>query len=171
MSISFAAYGICLVMTPKIDSYGQFCRWVGNSFLCILAGVAGCLLEIKGHLARKQFGHFAINRIGSGFFYLWLGFYVMGLEEDLKDGPTALLVIARTTGIVSWVVGLLNLMVSCTVQRSVQDNSKGFKDALCSDSEDESGSSSHQSNNDMSDGLLTAATVWNNSTVKPFGVS
>jgi len=120
---SFALQSIWILVDPKVGSFWLFCHWIGESLLCIFAGIAGFYLEYKGtadHIVTHA-AKLAANRIILFVFYFWLGCYVMGI------GRVGLWheVLAHGLGIFAWIVAVCGLFVNCIRQR----RSAGAEDA------------------------------------------
>jgi len=120
----FAIQAIWVFMNPPSANVWKICHWIGQALLCILAGAAGCYLEVKGGqaLVEDQFTKFTANRVLLSVFYFWLGCYVMDISNYNFWQET----LAHVTGILAWVVSAGNLVVSCACGRAgSKDDSEG----------------------------------------------
>mmetsp|Transcript_120675 Transcript_120675/g.313334 ORF Transcript_120675/g.313334 Transcript_120675/m.313334 type:complete len:214 (+) Transcript_120675:67-708(+) len=107
----FAVQAIWIFMQPPSANLWKICHWLGQGLLCLLAGAAGCYLEVKGGraLVEAQLTKFTANRVLLSVFYFWLGCYVM----DISNFNFWQEMLAHVTGILAWVVSAGNLVVSC----------------------------------------------------------
>lgn len=120
--LMFAVFGMWTLLNPEVIGFWEFCHWVSKSLLGVLAGLAGLYLEAKGRFTVSRFTMFAINRVSTALFYLWMGFYLMGGEygPDLRWAATM-----RLTGAIAWVVAFGDMMISCTSQGLAEEAHEG----------------------------------------------
>jgi hypothetical protein len=183
VSLVFAAHGVWQLVYYDFHNFWGFSNWIAKGTLGILGGFAGCLLEIKGHTARKHFGWFALNRIGSTIFYIWLGFYLMGVESASTKEEQWVKGL-RAAGILSWIVAFFDLLVSCTAkgpkkqateQEQVEVEVTSNRDATPGRLDVEHGQSENavpESSSESSDlQPAPASSSWNNTSFKPFGTA
>lgn len=108
--ICFAFHGAYLLRNfnhPR--DFEEVCRWIVDGGLCLLAGLAGCLLEIRALVPGRNILRSFRIRIVIGLFYIWLGAYMVGQDQN-SDGLGMVWFIA---GIASWVVAMSNILTSC----------------------------------------------------------
>lgn len=120
--LMFAVFGMWTLLNPEVIGFWEFCHWVSKSLLGVLAGLAGLYLEAKGRFMVSHFTMFAINRVSTALFYLWMGFYLMGGEygSDMHWAATM-----RLTGAIAWVVAFGDMMISCTSQGLAEEAHEG----------------------------------------------
>lgn len=126
----FALQAVWLFAHPNLENFWMFCHWLGQGLLGIFVGLSGLYMEFKGSFASvsKHFKKFALNRIGLSLFYFWLGCYVMGGLGDIKTPiGEEWKTVAHATGIVSWVVAVGDLLISCCSDAPAEDE-QGLRD-------------------------------------------
>mmetsp|Transcript_98499 Transcript_98499/g.317587 ORF Transcript_98499/g.317587 Transcript_98499/m.317587 type:complete len:144 (-) Transcript_98499:41-472(-) len=111
VSAAFLLQSIWIFKDPHVQTFWKFCHWIGEGLLCVLAGMGGIYVELKGsapHVASRA-GLFAMNRALLSVYYFWLGCYVMGLGSE----GTGQAILAHATGVLSWFASAGSLAVSC----------------------------------------------------------
>jgi len=149
VSTVFIFQGVWIFAHPDLgidsDHFAAFCRWFSQGMLGVLAGAAGCYLEVKALFTRENFTKYALNRIASAVFYLWLGFWTIGFADYRETGiPSGWMIVV---GILSWIVAVGDLMVSCTSTHLVATNGKGNS----AQAGDKHGQAHHDSSDDDDD--------------------
>lgn len=168
-SVAFVIFGIWDLVNIEVHNFWQFCRWAGRWLLGLIGGVWGCYLEAQGHAVVPHFTRFAVNRIGTAIFYVWMGFYLMGADfagsrEDSHWG-TAM----RVTGGIAWAVAFGNLMISCTSQGAAEVDPALSGSVGKTDKHEEHNNQDPEAGHASTGGERHPTGGWNNVGVRPFG--
>mmetsp|Transcript_83785 Transcript_83785/g.194920 ORF Transcript_83785/g.194920 Transcript_83785/m.194920 type:complete len:227 (+) Transcript_83785:70-750(+) len=102
--------------TAEVTNFWQACHWISEGLLCIVTGLIGFLLEIRALFSsvRQHLHNFVVNRIGLALVYLWIGCYSMGGFIEVSAEWS---LVGKVTGITAWVVGAVDILMSCCSDR------------------------------------------------------
>jgi len=116
--VLFVAQGavVCLAHYQDMRNIWQWCRWLADGCLYITVAISGCILELRvlAPRVRFRFHAFAVNRFAAATIYIWMGSFAMGgrVASDIWE------TLGHVTGILAWLVGIANVMISCCSERS-----------------------------------------------------
>mmetsp|Transcript_26391 Transcript_26391/g.87508 ORF Transcript_26391/g.87508 Transcript_26391/m.87508 type:complete len:239 (+) Transcript_26391:159-875(+) len=115
VSALFLVQAVWIIINPNVEDFWEFNHWLGQAILGLAVGGFGCYMEVRGTMQSiaSSFTSFAMNRIGLFVFYFWLGCYVMGGMGVVGIGESWRTV-AHITGVISWIVAVGDLLISCT---------------------------------------------------------
>jgi len=109
--------GVAFTNMDNVQTFWDTCHWISEASLYIMVGVGGCILELRVFFqkVRLHLHNFAANRLVMSGVYIWMGCYSMEGQVSLNEDWEA---IRRVSGIVSWLVGVANVLISCCSDRS-----------------------------------------------------
>jgi len=109
--------GVAFTNSDNVQTFWDRCHWISEASLYILVGVVGCVMELRVFFpqVRLHLHNFAANRLVMSGVYLWMGCYSMEGQVALSEDWEA---IRRVSGIVSWFVGVSNVLISCCSDRA-----------------------------------------------------
>jgi len=115
----FVIQGVLVfVNTQGVGDFWQACHWVAEGLLCVIIGLIGMLLEARALFpsVRRHLARFAVHRLGLALVYLWVGCYSMSPAVDASS--TGWKIVGRVTGLLAWVVGFVDILMSCCSDRA-----------------------------------------------------
>lgn len=109
--------GVIFSNNSDVKDFWAGCHWIAEGAICIIIGVGGCILEVRGLLpsVRQHLRYFLVNRLATAVVYLWIGCYSMGGRVQASEAWS---ILGRVTGIIAWVVGVADALMSCCSDRS-----------------------------------------------------
>lgn len=112
--------------------FASYCRWFGDWFLHVVAGIAGCYIEFVGNQAatKGRRRKYKLNRLSAAVFDLWMGSYAIGTKshDTLHD------VVSNINGATAFILCFLNITLACecskqgTLSNPVEAEERGFQE-------------------------------------------